>query len=83
MADELNDEQIRDIIANGAPDQGVIVIGSRSKVKVMPEVVLLTSAYSVGWRDAVEVIRNRLMSADHLTEEARAEAIGVIDDDDR
>lgn len=76
---EQTDAQLRDAIQN--PAQSVVLVAAGGKVKMVQESVLLTSAYSLGWRDCLRLVRERLMAATGLDENARAEAIAAVEED--
>lgn len=62
-----------------APEgQGVAVIASGGKVKLVSETVLLSSAYALGWRDGLVELEARVKAHGPLPEQSVAEVLALI-----
>ncbi len=77
------DEPTRHEVFAAPEGQGVAVIGAGGKVKLVAETVLLDSAYKLGWADATKRAVERVTAAEHLDDQARAEAIEAITREER
>jgi hypothetical protein len=69
----------RDEVFTAPAGQGIAVIGSGGKVKLVAETVLLTSAYNLGRADALVEAARALHASPAIDEQAKAEALAVLE----
>lgn len=58
--------------------EGVVVIGSGGKVKLVSETTLLASSYALGWADGLGELETRVNAHAHIDEQAKAEVLALI-----